>query len=695
MSGIGGIFRRNKQKINLDQLKSIGSALAHRGPDGITYFKSNHIGFVHCMLHDTPESLFEKLPGKTDDERLVITWHGRIDNREQLRDKTGYIRPLAETADSDLILAAYDKWGSDCVNYLLGDFVFAIWDESAQKIFCARDHMGIKPFYYILTEKLFCFASEIKGLLTIPEFDRTINEERIADYLTCFVTEKKSTFYKNIFRLQPGHSLEVDLWNSNCQCYWEPRPAKLSCRNNVEYEEEFYSIFENAVSRRLRSNFPIGSFLSGGLDSSAIVCMASGPQQHCLPSRLHTFSGIFDKISKCDERIFFQSVLDRYNVIPHFIPADQINPGIAYNDAFENEDEPFWAPHFFMGWNLMALAKKNGIRVMLDGHDGDSAVSHGTGLLPELLLSGRWFQLINECNFIGNSHSFKKTIKTFLNVCKNSALFKISSVLPVTFQPDHFVGMVDNLNESLMEKHIIRERLFQAEAERPKFGQTEYEHHKRSITNPMHSVALEFLERQCVRHKLVGRYPFFDKNLIEFCLALPPQQKFCNGFNRNIVRKSLKHIVPDNIIKRKSKTDFSPNMKHTFSSSGKPWLKFNIDRLFSQTYNFINRDKFCKLSEKYLHNPLGISFLELNYILRSISLAQWFEKKMEKKMQKQHAQTPELKTLSGPNPKLIYSKPEIIILGSAEELTKSCENGSSACDGTWPAKRGDGCDPCS
>lgn len=627
MSGIGGIFNRDKMPVAPEQLESIGTTLAHRGPDGISYFRSNQIGLLHCMLHDTPESLFERLPNSTPDKRYHITWHGRIDNREELRHITGWDNPLSYTSDSDLILAAYKKWGKDCVLHLLGDFAFAIWDTSAQKLFCARDHMGIKPFYYLLTNKFFAFASEIKGLLALPECSDILNKERIADFLTCGATDTQSTFYDNILRLCPGHFLEITADRNICYRYWEPHPTQISYRNSAAYEEQFYEIFANAVRCRLRSSFSVGSLLSGGLDSSSIVCMAAGRQQHYLPGPLHTFSGVFDKINSCDERSYFQSVLDRYKVIPHSLYADQIDPGNSYDQVMKTEDEPFLAPHFFMIWELMVLARKAGVRILLDGHDGDSAVSHGSGLLPELLIHGKWLRLAKECHAMGSSPSVKNAMRFFLRVCKDTILNAISPISPVLFQQRHFSRTLMNLDPIFLAQTNIRERLLLAEANRPKPGQTEFLRHKRTITQPMHSITLEFLERQGMQHNLVGRYPFFAKQLIEFCLALPSKQKFNAGYTRNIVRKSLNTILPESINTRKTKTNFAPNLRHAFSVSGKSWLSFKVDNIHENTYNYVDKNKFFQSYHMFLDNPSKVDLHDLGLMLRVVVFAQWLKNK--------------------------------------------------------------------
>ncbi len=625
MSGIGGLFYRNSQSCASDQLKAMGTALSHRGPDGISFHQSEDINLIHCSLRDTPESFFESLPHETPDKQFIITWHGRLDNRKSLQENTGWKRPLATTTDSDLILAAYKKWDKNCVDHLLGDFAFAIWNNAEKKLFCARDHMGVKPFYYCLTEQLFAFSSELSGLLALSINTGGINENRIADYLTCVVTENTSTFYNDFFRLPPGHSIEITKFNSQIYKYWQPQATQLNCTSDREFTEQFYSIFKEAIRCRLRSAFPVGSFLSGGIDSSSIVAMTSGPLQHHLPEALHTFSGVFNTISRCDERNYFQALIDQNDLTHHAVLADQIDPSQAYDHAITTESEPFWAPHFFMGWELMALAKKHGIRTLLDGHDGDSAISHGTGLLPELLMGGHWIRLIKECHAITETPSIKRTLYNFYRVCRNCITYNTSSLIPVAYQRNHFLHTLSFLNPSFITRNEIENRLLTAEANKADIGQREYERHIRLLTNPLQPLVLEFSERQCMQHKLIGSYPFFDKRLIEFCLALPSEQKRRNGYNRFILRKSLTPLLPDRITKRKSKTDFSPNMTHTFSTMGKQWLQLNIDKLSEQSYNYVSKVEIHRIYNLFIENPSTICFKDLGFLLRSISLSQWIQ----------------------------------------------------------------------
>ncbi len=624
MSGIGGIFNREQRELDPQQLSAMAEALAHRGPDGITVQSVQYAGLLHCMLHDTPESLFETLPAQSLEDRLMITWHGRIDNREELCDTLPWTRPLKTTADSALILAAYEKWGRDCVHHLLGDFSFAIVDSARRTIFCARDHMGIKPFYYFLNSSVFAFASEIKGLFAVNGCDTAINEDRIADYLSCVITENSSTFYKNIFRLPPGHFLEVTPEKQSIEQYWQPHPVKLHCADDAEYREQFHGIFKEAVRCRLRAAYPVGSLLSGGLDSSSIVCMAAGPLRKHLQGPLHTFSGVFDTLTECDEREYFHEIIKRYEVIPHSVPVDEIDPGFAYDATFNYSDEPFFGPHLFMISELASLSARKGVRVLLDGHDGDSAISHGTGVLPEYFLRGRWLRLAQECRAIGN-HSFQKSLRMFLKVVRATVSCRIASFLPGGILPGDIPERISFLNPSFVQHNAIHDRLLLAETNKPRFGQNEFSHHRNIIMQPLHPIALELLDKLYIHHNIIGRYPFFDKRVIEYCLSLPSEIKFHNACDRHIMRTSLAEVLPERIRTRRGKTNFASSLLSAFSISRSKWFSFQVDNLHEPTYNYLNKGKFLDLCCQFSDSPSQVTLSDFGFLLRCINLSQWLQ----------------------------------------------------------------------
>src|SRR3989454_9825112 len=275
--------------------------LAHRGPDGAGVWSGGAVGLGHRLLHTTPESLREHLPLASGDGTLVLTADARIDNRGELLAALGR---GVEATDAELILAAYERWGERCPEHLLGDFAFVIWDARRATLFCARDHFGVKPFYYYHAPgRLFCFASEIKGLLALAEVPRRLNETRVADYLVPLLEDKVITFYQDILRLPPAHRMTVTRQGVRIEQYWALDPEReIRMKSDADYAAAFREIFTEAVRCRLRSAFPVGSMLSGGLDSSSIVCVARQLLAQDGGETLHTFSPVFDDVREGGER---------------------------------------------------------------------------------------------------------------------------------------------------------------------------------------------------------------------------------------------------------------------------------------------------------------------------------------------------------------------------------------------------------
>jgi len=261
MSSITGIFYRDGQTVKPEIITKMNNRLAHRGPDGSSVWNKGPIGFGHQMLWTTSESLHEKLPFNDEKSGLIITADARIDNRKELSEELG-IEDKEEISDSYYILKSYEKWGERCPKYLLGDFSFAIWDENEEKLFCARDHMGIKSFYYYLNENIFVFGTEIKALFVIKEVPYELNERKLALFLIKDILDKNMTFYEMINGLEPSHSLTLTKSGASIKQYWNLDPKKeIIMDSDEEYFQTFKDIFNEAVKCRLRSNFPIGFFL--------------------------------------------------------------------------------------------------------------------------------------------------------------------------------------------------------------------------------------------------------------------------------------------------------------------------------------------------------------------------------------------------------------------------------------------------
>ena len=580
MSGICGLFQRNGEPASLASLELMLAALRHRGPDAEASWAEGSVALGHCMLYVTPESLHEKLPAALD--HLAITADARIDNRGDLIRMLDSDLRCDAPSDSDLILAAYQKWGPQCVDRLVGDFAFVIWDARQQHLFCASDPMGVKSLYYHVTPKTFFFASEVKALVRLPEVPRRLNELRIAEYLITLFEDRTGTFYQDVLRLPGGHTLVVSAEDASLRRFWE-----LDCRRELrlnsdqEYEEAFLEQFTEAVRCRTRSAFPIGSALSGGLDSSSIACLARN-MRPAGAEPLHTFSLVFPELPQEDRRLIderpqMQAVLDSGGFQPHFIQADRLSPMRDVERMHFHLDHANFAPNLYLHWAMYGAAQAAGVRVFLDGFDGDSAVSHGFERLTELAGRLHWRTLWKEVTLLSQNH---------LAGVRRRRILRKYCIGPFAPRWMHFLRQLSQgrYREALSRNILIsdelkrRTRIVQR-AESLLRDQTSWsltrsarEYHWASITQALYAYTLEIADKASAAFAIEARYPFFDRRLLEFCLSLPADQKLAHGWNRWILRRAMAGILPPEIQWRPRKGNLSPNFHRRL-------LDFERDRL--------------------------------------------------------------------------------------------------------------------
>jgi asparagine synthase (glutamine-hydrolysing) len=599
MSAIVGIYYLDGRPVDQMDLERMTATLNHRGPDGAGVWREETIGLGHRLLCTTQESLAEKLPLVSKSGDLVISADARIDNRSELIGLLGLNdRAPGEIADSELIVAAYEKWGESCPERLLGDFVFVLWDFRRQMLFGARDHFGVKPlYYYYHPDHVFACASEIKALLCLPEVPRRLNEVQVADYLEGIFEDKASTFYQDILRLPPAHSVTVSAQGTRLHCYWMLDPSsELRLGSDEEYAAAYREIFTEAVRCRLRSAFAIGSHLSGGLDSSSVTCVAHTLLEKTPTRQLHTFSNIFDDVPQCDERPFINAVLDQGGYFSHYVHADRSSPLVDLERVFWHQDEPSIGPNHFLPWELNRAASQAGVRVILDGFDGDTTVSHGAVRFTELAYAGQWATFALEANAV--SQHFKVSPVGLLQAYGLPYLEELA-------RKQRWVAFVFSINQinryfqasrrELLWRHGLRpfipsqllngqrvsrngidpiikpdfarsvglqERRRALHGERVNPPRTVREDQWRALTSGLFTSVLELSDRCAAAFSVEVRHPFMDKRLIELCLALPPEQKLHQGWGRIVMRRAMVDILPEEICWRGGKTDMNPNFLH-------------------------------------------------------------------------------------------------------------------------------------
>ncbi len=564
MSAVAGIYCLDERPVDPSVVERMIDELEHRGASGPGVWCEGSVGLGHRAHGSVARASGRSGPLISRDGRRIVTADLRLDNRDELLKQLSIERrPSGEVSDEELILAAHACWGDACPEKLLGDFVFALWDSREQTLFCARDHMGIKPLYYHVSEEVFLFASEIKALLAYPGTPRELNEARVADYLAMNFEDKSHTFYQGIFRLPPGCCMTVDRRGARCRQYWTlDRSLEVRHRTGEEYAEEFHGIFEEAVRCRLRSAAPCGFLLSGGLDSSSIVGLSrrlAGEEG----KRLATLSASFADFPQVDEQPYIDLVVDEGGIDASYVRADRIGPLHDIDRVLWAQDEPFHAPNLFVYWALAEAARKRGISVLIDGVDGDTTVGHGLEYLIELTRRGRWIRLLREVAWL--SRRFDQPARRFLW----HSVFKPAVMDPVFWKASRLLGggklspqsVPATVKQEFARRIGWEERFPVLMKGRSGPVRSFREEHWRTLTSGLIPFYLEVNDKAAAFHGIDHRHPFYDRRLVEYCFAIPPDQKLSRGWDRFVQRRAMKGIVPERIRWRIAKSHWAPNFK--------------------------------------------------------------------------------------------------------------------------------------
>lgn len=618
MSAITGIFYRDGREVSHNRIKKMNDSLSHRGKDGSRVWSDGSVALGHQMLYTTQESLHEKLPFEDESFGMVITADARIDNRAELAPILK-LEDIENVPDSAFILEAYKMWGERCPEKLLGDFAFAVWDPEKEQLFCARDHMGVKPFYYYLSDENFFFATEIKALFCLPDVFQEINELKVAFHLA-LIDDGTSTFYKDVLQLGAAHSITVSATETKLRRYWKLDPElKIKMDSEEDYIKAFRDIFTEAVRCRLRSAFPVGSELSGGLDSSSVTCVAKKILGNCKNSqdKLKTFSFIFKGFPDADETYYIKKVVDKGGIEPHFMDANGISPLKGIENILWYLEEPFNYPSITITWNLFKKKQENNIRIVLTGEDGDIVVSKGQNYFRELAVTFQWKKLFKELRYTSDVFKLNKTSydkseslpiknfnRSFLSTLVNSVIFPlIPDVLKKVLKP--FYNKKNNirikpdtyiLNNEFIQKLKVDEYLneFQAKSH----VKTPKGIHYKFLASDLNQSVLEMNDRLAAAFSIEERHPFYDKRVIEFCYALPTEMKYQFGWSRYILRKAMDGILPEEVQWRFFKQDYMPPLQKNLSSEMN-FLKKVVYNNNHTLEDYVDMDKLRRIYDNY------------------------------------------------------------------------------------------------
>ena len=411
MCGISGIVNRDNRAVEEEEIKKINSLIAHRGPDDEGYYFASNFAFGHRRLSILDLSSDGHQPMSYLD-RYTITYNGEIYNYIEIKEELttcGY--SFSSQTDTEVVLASYDRWGSDCVNRFNGMWAFALYDKQKEIIFCSRDRFGIKPFYYTRIKNRFIFGSEIKQLLEFYS-ERFVNRKILVDFLVAGAVEHTNeTFFENIFKLEQSHNLIYNLKTHtiNIENYYRLsqniKSQDLTMDESVqEYKKRLY----RAVELRLRSDVKVGTSLSGGLDSSALCAIASRLYHQNSSDR---FMAIHAKSieKKTDESFYAKVVAMECGLDLHIVEPSSEDFLKSMDELIYTMEEPYGGASVYMQYFVMQEAKRLGCKVMLDGQGGDETLlgynRYFVLYLKEVLRQDGFRAFIREANLVKENSS--------------------------------------------------------------------------------------------------------------------------------------------------------------------------------------------------------------------------------------------------------------------------------------------------
>ncbi len=651
MCGITGIYCANHERVNLRDLESMTASLQHRGPDDKGFLladtatgevlqsremallksflesKRPHLGIGHQRLSIIDLSDAGHQPMCNEDGSIWIVYNGEIYNYLEIKRELEHLgHRLKSQTDTEVILHAYEEWEVGCLRRFNGMWAFAILDLRKKRIFCSRDRAGVKPFYYLYDGGKLCFASEIKALLELNGFNIEPNEQIIADYLfSGLLDHTNETFFKNIYQLRPGEYLLFDDGRLTIRSYWDIEAKEIRFPRDEEYVEQFHEFLEDSIRLRLRTDVPIGSCLSGGLDSSSIVCLANrlmfdgqNIDPKLVGERQKTFSSCFEN-PDYDERKFIEFVIRRTGAEKNYVFP---NPEGLITDLTRliwHQDEPFGSTSIYAQWRVMELAKERGVIVLLDGQGGDELLAGYPPsfyyLLSQSLKNAEILYLIKAVNQFRKNHA---------HLPNQFTMKMLAAILPAWIKPLAHKWIKESTEwaeEGFAKKYLRRF---------PKPVKLDND-----LNNYLYQIfryttlpgLLHYEDRNSMAFSIETRLPFLDYRLVEYLFSLPSDQKITWGTTKVVLRNAMKDILPEEVRNRRDKMGFvTPEDIWFRTILGNPIGDIINSKSFADR-GYFEINKVKEAFAKHCEGKTNISFM----IWRWVNLELWFRTFVDKK----------------------------------------------------------------
>lgn len=553
MSGFVAVFNLDGRLVDAQIAGRMLTAIAPRGPDASHVWTSGAVALGHCLLATTPESVDEYQPHEIAEAGLCMAFDGRLDNREELAEQFERERVMpAARSDAAFVMTAYRCWGTDCASRLLGDFAFAIWDAKRRQMFCARDVIGLKPFYYHHGPDTFLCASEPQALMAHPAVSRRVNEGMVGEYLSV-VTSTTDTPFADVQRLAPAGRLIVSTDRCRVDTYWAIDTAKeIRYSRQAEYAEHLHEIVRDAVRVRLRSCTPVGVLLSGGVDSSSVLGLATALRRSGAVSTECNAWSLVGAGDVLDESPFIAQVVHKNGCRGRRFPGSQFPAEDYHRQARQRADVPC-PPTGRLMQMLKQTAYAEGTRTLLSGLWGDEWFGGSYYHCTDLFRSGRWLALAREARVRSRvpeltvPHPLAKVLTWPLlsrTMRKRIKIMIGRDGVPAWVRPDFArrIALADRLYPDVPDPAF------------PTIAQREI---YREVTGGVSVLGTEEDDRVMAEFGIEARHPFADRRVMEFGMAIPDQVRWRDGVKKAVLRDAMRDYLPDDVGARLTSAEAS------------------------------------------------------------------------------------------------------------------------------------------
>lgn len=583
MCGIVGMMRFDNQSIQPEVFASMLDAIAHRGRDasGCEYISPQLVlGHRRLSIIDLKNESAQPMSYgvlTADKPRFWITYNGEIYNYLPLKKELlSYGYTFQTASDTEVLLAAYQHWGKHCVHHLNGMFAFALWDAAADRLFCARDPLGIKPFYYLASGKFFAFASESRALATLTQY--AINVSALHQYILTMYVPTHESIFADIQKLLPAHTLTITQeGHIEIERYWQLNTFATTA-DVEEHKNLLHQQLKSAVKRQLQSDVPVGGFLSGGIDSGIVTAMAAE-----YSTNFHTYSIAYEGLPDSENELpYARSIAERYHTKHTEVFLSAADAMCTLTKSLQHLSEPIADPAIVGTYLLAEYAARDGVKVLLNGTGGDeifAGYTRYTGMSRQRRLAMRipaWsLQLLHALPLSFKTKMRLKNLALDMLLSTGGSFHLLAKLLPKQMLKDHLKALTAGL-------HI------------PDYGAQPVLYQRMLVdlhTYLPHELLL-LLDQMTMAHTLEGRVPLLDVDVVSAAFQLPAHEHIKQQQTKSILKQIAANYLTPQHIQRK---------KQGFAGSTYAWVKQHFSQFIETIANVnalpgcesFNIDEYC------------------------------------------------------------------------------------------------------